>query len=458
VNSSFSIRSQQAELITQMVKYGDHLIIIQGDAVPQRRAFIKLVNRYMSKDVLVTTLQVHKDLTLKQVRQAQIEALQLSTAIESAEQFAKALITTLAVGQRAALVLEDAHLWRDETLDQLLEDWIVTEQIAPRSLRLILSGDTSLLPRVQAHSGLIKAKLHIHPVELADRATVTSAAGSAAHMVGDKPTTASVDQLTLVSLLNSPRQLSRRTLIIAAVIVSAVTAIGFVLLSFDRTAKNTDPATNSTQIALDVRESTETLAPLTSLSQSPKAVAVESPSATTLPPPPELLTQAAKSTHIDTTELELAIEAVPEPMTMLESTAEPTAETVTTLVAERVPIAEPPAATTPAHTESTSDNEHSLAADANWFQSTPRTRYVLQLAAFGDEKAVERFLQQHGLSRSDVRIFRQKLGDTILYTITWGDFASSEFARREIQNLPPSIQEGNPFPRAIGVIRDVMIH
>jgi len=459
MNISLSTHPKQAELITQIVKYGDRLIVIQGDTIPQRRAFIKLINHYMPKDVLVTTLQVRKDLTLKQVRQAQIEALQLSPGIESAEQFAKALITALAVGQRAVLVLEDVHLWSDETLDQLLEDWIVIEQIAPRNLRLILSGDTSLLPRVQAHHGLIKAKLQIHPVELADRATAASAAGSAVHTVGDEPTTARADQLTLASLLNSPRQLSRRTLIIAAVVVSAVTAIGFVLLSFDRTENNTGPATNSTQIALDVRESTETLAPSTPPSQPPKAVAIESPPAATLPPPPES-TLAEKSTHIDksaiaTTKLEPVVETVPEPETMPE--AESTAEAVATPVAERVPTAEPPAATTPARTEPASDSEHSLIADANWFQSTPRTRHVLQLAAFGDEKAVERFLQQHGLSRSDVRIFRQKPGDTMLYTITWGDFASSEFARREVQNLPPSLQEGKPYPRAIGDIRDVMI-
>ena len=461
MNSSLSTHPQQAELITQMVKYGDRLIVIQGDAAPQRRAFIKLVKHYIPEDVLLTTLQVRKDLTLKQVRQSQIDALQLSPGIESAEQFAKALITALAIGQRAALLLEDVHLWDNETLNQLLEDWIVIEQIAPRNLRLILSGDTSLLPRVQAHSGLIKAKLQIHPVELADRATATSAAGSAANMVGDEPTTASTDQPTLASLLNSPRQLSRRTLIIAALGVSVVTAIGFALLSFDRTEKNTDPATNSTQIALDVRENTETLAPSTPSSQPPKAIAVEYPSAATLPPPPES-TQAEKSTHIDesaitTTELEPAVETVPEPMTMPEPETESTAEAVATPVAERVPTAEPPAATTPARTEPASDSEHSLITDANWFQSTPRTRHVLQLAAFGDEKAVERFLQQHGLSRSDVRIFRQKPGDTMLYTITWGDFASGEFARRGVQNLPTSLQEGNPYPRAVGDIRDVMI-
>jgi len=273
-------------------------------------------------------------------------------------------------------------------------------------------------------------------------------------------------------LTSSSRQLSLRTLVIAAVGVSAVTAIGFALPSFDRTEKKTDPATYSTQIALDVRENTETLAPSTPSSQQPKAVAVESPSAATLPPPPES-TPAEKSTHIDkssiaTTELEPAVETVPEPMTMpgtgtgteteTETEAEPTAEAVAAPVAELVPTAEPPAVATPERTEPASDAAPSLTADASWFQSTPRTRHVLQLAAFGDEKAVERFLQQHGLSRSDVRIFRQQPADTILYTITWGNFASSEFARREVQNLPPSIQEGKPYPRAIGVIRDVMIN
>ena len=79
------------------------------------------------------------------------------------------------------------------------------------------------------------------------------------------------------------------------------------------------------------------------------------------------------------------------------------------------------------------------------------------MAAFGNLDDAERLVERGAgdrLAREEWRIYTQRIDGKTLYTVTYGNFASSERARHAIDELPEQFKRLKPYPRSIGAIQD----
>ncbi|MGD9499921.1 MAG: SPOR domain-containing protein, partial [Halothiobacillus sp.] len=85
-------------------------------------------------------------------------------------------------------------------------------------------------------------------------------------------------------------------------------------------------------------------------------------------------------------------------------------------------------------------------------------RASIQFGAFNDEKAALGFIKKYAASAhiNDWHVFSQTKNNQVLYTVTAGDFATLEAARKGVTQLPSTLQKLKPYPRSFGSIRAVL--
>ncbi|MGC9456281.1 MAG: SPOR domain-containing protein [Halothiobacillaceae bacterium] len=467
-------RQKQAELIVQLVKYGDRLTLLRGGESGERDDFLRRVERALPETIRVIRLRASGTLDPARIRKTLADALQLSPGIDTADQLGQAITTALTGQQRVLLVIEEAQQWAATELDGWLEDWRMIERQAPRRLRLALAADGPTVQRIEAHPQLRDAQIMTHVVDLGGPET-----GSAGDLVAERDD----------NLASRPRNDHRRSLVVwyggAAAFVIVLVGLGFFLLSPDERETSTRIVTQSPAEAIANRPQVEQTDdyPWRSNDFTPS----REEAAEASPPVPEQAPEQAPPPEPEAQEPATSPEPAPEVTVIEEEPASPQPEateppaTEPTEPAEPAPPAPEPAesieaepqerpaadptpepapepAETPevAQTPDAPATERTVTGDEQWFRETPRTRAVVQLAAVGDEAGIERFLKRHDLKRSEIRVFRQQRGDKTLYTITWGDFPSLARARSGVEDLPAELRESKPWARSVNAIRQLL--
>lgn len=500
---------EQANLIAQLVKYADRLIVVESASPPERHDFVELVADRLPDSVEILAMAAEPGSYPREIIPLVTEALQLSPGIESPRQLASAVHEALTAQGRMLVIIENANAWLEtESWPELLILLRAAHELAPNHLLFLLTGEIDLTEHLRAEPELADMQSDIHQCLLLDAAFANAAPEAtpepAAHTA---PKTTqhkeSPKEEALVASLKGagdavtfPGKPARRgfnptLLIIAAFSVAVVSFGGFALLT--RTA-STDHADKS--IPLQPAPSAATTAATQSGQEPPTQIAAATPVAQPGNPLPNdgetgksAGTDAASTAQSVNEPHLLPVPAPQPPAPGPEETATPhlpamdaTQKTETAAIAPEPPKpaaekvtpeksvsvkhpVEKAAVTKPARdthkhapAQPSTKSEKVAAADNAWYHAQPKSHATLQLGAFTDTQAALGFIRKHeaGTHLTGWHIFTQKPKNQVLYTVTVGDFATLNEARAAIAKLPEPLRRIKPYPRTFNAIDQVL--
>lgn len=500
---------EQANLIAQLVKYADRLIVVESASPPERHDFVELVAERLPDSIEILAMAAEAGNFPREIIPLVTEALQLSPGIESPRQLASAVHEALTAQGRMLVIIENVNAWLDtESWPELLILLRAAHELAPNHLLFLLTGEIDLTEHLRAEPELADMQSDMHQCLLLDAAFADASPEAtpepARPATKATPHKESPKEEALIAHLkgegevphftNKParRGFNPTLLIIAAFSVAVVSFGGFALLT--RTA-STDHADKS--IPLQPAPSAETATPTAHSGQEPSAqIAAATPLAqpgnplpndgeagktaggdaaptppggnaphlvpVPAPQPPATSAGETVTSHlpaIDTTQkAETAAEApglskpAPEKPTPEKSTSDKHA-------VEKATVAKP-TRETHKHTpiRPSTKPEKVAAADNTWYHAQPKSRATLQLGAFTDTQAALGFIRKHEASThlTGWHIFTQKPKNQVLYTVTVGDFATLNEARAAIAKLPEPLRQVKPYPRTFNAIDQVL--
>ncbi len=469
---------EQAERIVQYAKYSDRFMVVEGDSAAERRAFVKLIGQKLPRQVRPVVLRADSGNGSAALIDQLSTLLQLSAGIETIDQLISAATAALEGQERLLIVVENADHWLDSDGADALFDLITqSHELARERILFLLVGAAGLCEQTETAQPLAGLVADLHCAQLlgttqAAAAAPVAAAGASDSAVGATPTAAAATTSSTRQAGNSSRRpmpasrpmWASPTLLIAAVISVAVVAIGvFALLG-----RSDDPTPSDTESAITVNESNE---------QSGASTAADAESTEEQPVSEEAGRQTPSTTDTSTDEAAAPVDHglplyVPFPdETPNESNASAPADDASadSDAAESTDGREPSnadvaeqddeaaAAPVTADARGTAASTPPADVDNAWFRDQPRARAAIQLAAFGNldgaEGMIERFATDEQ-PRDQWRIFTQAINGKVLYTVTFGDFASAERAEHAIASLPTALRELKPYPRSVGAIQD----
>ncbi|MDA3876041.1 MAG: SPOR domain-containing protein [Halothiobacillus sp.] len=488
---------EQANLIAQLVKYADRLIVVESASPQERHDFVELVAERLPDSIETLAITAQPGNLPLEVISLVTEALQLSPGIESPRQLASAVHEALSAQGRMLVIIENANAWLEtESWPELLLMLRAAHELAPNHLLFLLTGEIDLTEHLRTEPELADMQGDMHQCLLLDAAFANTAPETAPHATQKQPPHKDPKEEALVASLQDsegrstqqPGKTSRRPfnptlLIIAAFSVAIVSFGGFALLT--RTAdkgpssknlplEQTTPSATTSQPPLETAAATpvpQVGNPLPNDGEIGKTGAPETP----------LTAAAPASNHL---------EPVPAPQSATSGAAEPPAtETPSTLAATKAPeittsnTAASPTLETPAvekppqakviikHTPAQEPRKHTptrrlqpveatkiTGVDNAWYHARPKNHAALQLGAFTDTKAAIDFVRKHktATNLTDWRIFSQRPKDQTLYTVTVGNFDSLTEARKVIAKLPEPLRQIKPYPRSFNAIDQVL--
>jgi len=471
-STSSPTMSEQADLIAQLVKYSDRLIVVQSQDPEDRSDFIRQVAERLPDDVHVFTHEATAESQLQDLIDELADRLQLSPGIEAPRQLVTAVHEAFTGNTRALAVIEDIENWYEsDNWTALVELIRVTHEMNSRHLLFILTGQGNLEERLLATPDLGDMQGDIH--------TVTLSSGAAADdATSDIETPA--ETTTIPPRRRPQRRFNPTLLIVAAISVLIVTVGGFALLS--RSDKEAKPVTQ--KLTLPAKPATITAPSTPEPAQAPAQT--PTPTADTTPPklaqlpaqtaPEQNATSTVEKATADTgssaTNTGEITPAQPTTPTQSKTTAptqSPTPSAApetkpqpTATTEQPAPKAKPaPEPKTPAKkVEPKTASKTANGVDNHWYQQKPRARGVVQLGAFNDLAAARGFIKHHQgkTSAHNWHIFTQKPKGQLLYTVTIGDYSSVQRARHAIKSLPTALQKLKPYPRSIGSVQDAIKH
>lgn len=473
---------EQAERIVQYAKYSDRFMVVEGESAAERRAFVKLIGQKLPRQVRPIVLRADSGNGSAALIEQLSTLLQLSAGIETIDQLISAATATLDGQERLLIVVENADHWlASDAADALFDLITQSHELARERILFLLVGAAGLCEQVETAQPLAGLVADLHCAQLLGSTQANAAAPTAA---ASTPDSAAVAATTTSSIPPADNQPSRPapasrplwtspTLLIAAGISVAVVAIGvFALLG---RSDDPTPATSESTIALngsseqsdestpaDAEKTEEQAASAKTDGEAPSAAdaptekaADSEPEAAALPDhgvpphvpfPEEGSDEGSASASADAASDSNATESTDGSETSSRDATGQEADAVTTPVTEE---ARGTAASTPP-----------ADVDNPWFRDQPRARAAIQLAAFGNldgaEAMIERFATD-AQPRDQWRIYTQAINGKILYTVTFGDFASAERAEHAIDSLPTALRDLKPYPRSIGAIQDRLI-
>jgi len=476
---------EQADLIAQLVKYSDRLVVIQADDPDNRRDFVKLVAERLPQDVQLFSLDTGSEAEAPLIGSL-IDQLQLSPGIESPRQLVTALHEAFTGNARALAIIEDVDNWYDtDQWTDLLELIRVAHDMSSRHLLFLLTGAPGLEERLMSSVTLGDMQGDIHTATLpaaqpasSENADVAVDADDDAEIVAEPPNPTSTARPQ-----RRPRRFNPTLLVVAAISVLIVTVGGFALLS--RSHKEAKPASHEIAIAPDKKVTTVDqtdqspahpphLAAMPTTQSSPSHTAPTQAAGQTEQPSVPEEAQSAKPSptapaapnQTQTGRTATTPKAAPTPKPAEKPTAPPhVASTTPTPQAKPEAKSEQTAkkpqhlATEPKTAHKTAEPKLPTAADNSWYHHKPRARAIVQLGAFNDLKSARSFVNKHarGTLRHDQwHIFTQKPKGKLLYTVTLGDYPSVERARHAIKGLPGSLKKLRPYPRSVGSVQDAI--
>ncbi|MFN2382507.1 MAG: SPOR domain-containing protein [Guyparkeria sp.] len=490
---------EQAERIVQYAKYSDRFMVVEGDSAAERRAFVKLIGQKLPRQVRPVVLRADSGNGSAALIDQLSTLLQLSAGIETIEQLIGATTAALDGQERLLIVVENADQWlTSDTADTLFDLITQSHELARERILFLLVGASGLCEQAetaQPLAGLV-ADLHCaqllgatqqattapastsasakgspgHPTEYASAAGATATPSSAAARAGeDTPRSTATSR----PLWASP------TLVIAAVISIAVVAIGvFALLGRSETPppessvamsesdqqsdqQTGKPTANETAADEEQASDSEASDQQASDKQANAADAAPTEEADGSPDESAALVEHGVPPHVPFPEEDGAA-----------TTDDSPAETDTSESSDDRSVSAPASETGEAEKDETTvapvteDARGAAAAtpptdvDNNWFRDQPRARAAIQMAAFGKLEGAEAMIDRYATDeqpRDQWRIYTQSVNGQLLYTVTFGDFASAERAEHAIDSLPASLRGLEPYPRTVGAIQDRLV-
>ncbi len=487
---------EQANLVTQLIKYADRVILVESASAPERRAFVKLLADKLPDSIEILSLRTGGQSQASAIITLISDALQLSPGIESPRQLANAVHEAMEGQERLLMVIENADGWLDTPQwSGLLAILRAAHDLAPNQLLFLLTGDIGLTDQLRLAPELSDMQGDMHLCQLLGEAPPDAPAPI--RPVHDEPIFAEAPEgAALVSDNEAPasrRKSSGPMLLVAAAIsVAIITFGGFALLSSTQDkpavpqtlALNTPPAepvVTGTPPAqpgnplpndggLSAASSLSGAAAHSAAASAPVAPAANhvpavtpAPATAVEPPAPRV----EKPAEVPAAPALIAPREKPpvEKITPKQPVEAPKHEQHVEKRPEKQQEKQPEKRTeqpVEKRIEKPSEKPATTAAvksvDNAWYRARPKNRAALQLGAFNDEKAALAFIQKHRASTrlGDWHVFSQKRSNQVLYTVTLGDFATLGDARAALPTLSEPMRALKPYPRSFEAIDAVI--
>ncbi|MDD3575522.1 AAA family ATPase, partial [Halothiobacillus sp.] len=141
---------EQANLITQLIKYADRTILVESASEPERRAFVKLLDDQLPDHIDILGLRASPTTTPSAIITLVTEALQLSPGIESPQELATAAHEALTASERILVIIENAHAWLNTPQWSEMVSYLrAAHDYAPNQLLFLLTGDIGLTDQLR---------------------------------------------------------------------------------------------------------------------------------------------------------------------------------------------------------------------------------------------------------------------------------------------------------------------
>ncbi|WP_322521845.1 SPOR domain-containing protein [Guyparkeria halophila] len=474
---------EQAERIVQYAKYSDRFMVVEGESAAERRAFVKLIGQKLPRQVRPAVLRADSGNGSAALIDQLSTMLHLSAGIETIDQLISAATATLEGQERLLIVVENADHWlASDAADALFDLITQSHELARERILFLLVGAAGLCEQAETAQPLAGLVADLHCAQLLGSTQAAAAAPAAAAGTPDSAAAAATTTSSAPPTDNQPSRpapasrplWASPTLLIAAVISVAVVAIGvFALLG-----RSEAPTPSTTEKAIALNESSEQSAARASADAqgaeeqtANEGADSETPSGTDIASEKAADTEAKTAApvdhglppHVPFPEESTGESSAPATADAAASDSNATESTDGSETSSSDATGqEADAATTPVTEEARGTAASTPPADVDnaWFRDQPRARAAIQLAAFGNldgaESMIERFATD-AQPRDQWRIYTQAINGKILYTVTFGDFASAERAEHAIDSLPTALRDLKPYPRSIGAIQDRLI-
>lgn len=507
---------EQANLITQLIKYADRIILVESASDPERRAFVKLLDDQLPDHIDIIGLRASPTTTPEALTQMISETLQLSPGIESPHELATAVREALTASERVLVVIENAHFWLDTPQWAQMTAYLrAAHDLAPNQLLFLLTGDIGLTDHLRREPELADIQSDVHTCQLLTEASpptkpIPAEAPSAATdqtLFADDPQDAS--RFDPSDQIKPTKRLNPTLLITAGISVAVIAFGGFALLT-----RSTDQPTKPQKLALNTAP-TPTSPPPSQASTQPTQTDNPLPNDGAASPVDIKGSQATSSSALptqpdDSAAITTQQDAAPTSATKAAPAMTPPKATepngqATASIANKTPRLIPPhadntaekqtqkpvdqpAATTPAKKAAPTAIKKPAAeakpskpepkhkpkpktepkpkvktvrvsgVDNAWYRARAPHRAALQIGAFNDEQTALNFIRKHAAHApvGEWHVFSQKRNNQVLYTVTAGDFISIEAARKTLSQLPETLQKLKPYPRSFASIRKVI--
>ncbi len=486
---------EQANLVTQLIKYADRIILVESASSPERRAFVKLLADQLPDSIEILSVQASPHSSAANIIALISDALQLSPGIESPRQLASAVHAAMEGQGRLLMVVENADAWLDSPQwSGLLACLRAAHDLAPNQLLFLLTGDIGLTDQLRLAPELSEMQGDMHLCQLLGEAAPAALPPStAASALADEPLFADALDGARGFAASEPAGARRKSsgpmlLVAAAISVAIVTFGGFALLTSTKdkpaapqtlslNTPATEPASTGTPPAqadnplpndggLGANSSLSGVAPVPS-AKAPAATSLAERS-TQSPPPAPAPAPAPVSTIIPPVVEAPMPKPAPAPAApqLIAPREKPPVEKPAAEKAHKpIKAIEKPSekpveksAHLKSHEAAPAKSVVVKAVDNAWYREKSKNRAVLQLGAFNDEKAALDFIKKHSASTrlGEWHVFSQKRNNQLLYTVTLGDFLTLADARKAAPELAEPLRAFKPYPRTFEAIGKVI--
>ncbi|MBN2855190.1 MAG: hypothetical protein JXK51_03005, partial [Halothiobacillaceae bacterium] len=231
---------EQANLVTQLIKYADRVIVVESASAPERRAFVKLLADQLPDSIEILSVQAGPHSGATNIIALISNALQLSPGIESPRQLANAVHEAMEGQGRLLMVIENADAWLDsQQWSGLLASLRAAHDLAPNQLLFLLTGDIGLTDQLRLAPELSEMQSDMHLCQLLGEASPSAPQPSVAartQALPDEPLFADALEGARGFAASEPAGARRKSsgpmlLVAAAISVAIVTFGGFALLT-----------------------------------------------------------------------------------------------------------------------------------------------------------------------------------------------------------------------------------
>ena len=443
----------QVERIVQFVKYADKVIVTEANSPQKQTSFIQKLFSNLPRQIQSVEIDAysHSPAALQQKIAKQVGA----RGADNITALAQCTRTVFNHGQRLVIVVHQAQFWLDHPHDQSLAELIqVFSQQASQSLIFILNGEHGTSERIAEHGVLSFISGDIYRLALDE----PRAESDIAIDRDDFPAIG-----THAGIPSEPPVWKNPTLLMVGGVSLLVIGVGLYSIISRMSTPSNVPQLVLTEERLINQQPTKSINLTEAASPAEQSQDHEWQPTEKLAslgqPPQDAFTEQGRPD--ETAASPVAQTLVTPPAADPKEPGEP-GNTESSSLSEFLDTTEPePPKTAPTEPESipepSVDDARVAVTDNQWFASQPRARAVIQLAAFGSEERAREFIREYAKEHGPVgeyRIFTQLVNERLLFTVTYGNYASTQRAEHDINQLPAKLIALDPYARSIGAVRD----